>query len=72
MKYLRRCLAIAACLCLGTLGAHAQSGSVPRIGWISLAGPDDAETSPFFEAFRQGLRELGYVEGRNLIIEARR
>jgi putative ABC transport system substrate-binding protein len=71
MRSLRLCLAIAACLFLGALGAHAQSGSVPRIGWISLAGPDDAETSPFFEAFRQGLRELGYIEGRNLIIEAR-
>lgn len=71
MRYLRLYVAMAACLCLGTLAAHAQSGSAPRIGWISLAGPDDAETSPFFEAFRQGLRELGYVEGRNLIVEAR-
>ncbi len=71
MRYLRLYVAIAACLCLGTLAAHAQSSSAPRIGWISLAGQDDAETSPFFEAFRQGLRDLGYVEGRNLIVEAR-
>ena len=42
-----------------------------RIGWISLAGPEDADTSPFFEAFRAELRDLGYVEGRNLTIEAR-
>jgi len=27
--------------------------------------------SPFFEAFKQGMRDLGYVEGQNLIIEYR-
>jgi putative ABC transport system substrate-binding protein len=40
-----------------------------RIGWISL-GKSDAP-SPFLEAFRQGLKERGYVEGRNVAIEAR-
>jgi putative ABC transport system substrate-binding protein len=39
-----------------------------RVGWISL---DRADGSPFFEAFRSGLRDLGWVEGRNLDIEAR-
>jgi len=39
-----------------------------RVGYLdagSLAG------TPFFEAFRLGLRELGWVEGRNLVVEAR-
>jgi putative tryptophan/tyrosine transport system substrate-binding protein len=39
-----------------------------RIGWLSLFG--DAQ-SPIVKAFRQGLRELGYVEGQNLLIEYR-
>ena len=39
---------------------------VPRIGSLSLP-PEDART----EAFRQGMRELGYVEGRNVVTEYR-
>ena len=39
-----------------------------RVGWLS---GDKSGNSPFFDAFRAGLRELGYVEGRNLVIEAR-
>lgn len=40
-----------------------------RVGWIS--SDSAADGSPFFEAFRQRLNELGYVEGRNLTIVAR-
>lgn len=56
----------------GTLGtlpqAFAQQPAPFRVGWISL---DQADGSPFFEPFRAGLRDLGWVEGRNLSIEAR-
>ena len=44
-----------------------QAAKVYRIGFVSPASPN-IETS---RAFRQGIRELGYVEGRNVIIEAR-
>jgi putative ABC transport system substrate-binding protein len=44
-----------------------QAGKVHRIGFLSLQSGLTSTT----EAFRQGLRELGYVEGRNLIIEYR-
>ena len=60
-------------LCLTTLAAplaaEAQpAAKVPRIGY--LAG--SLATSPHLrEAFRQGLRDLGYVEGRNVVIEYR-
>jgi putative ABC transport system substrate-binding protein len=43
-----------------------QPKKVPRIGFAS-GGPGEAS----FEAFRQGLRELGYVEGQNIFIEHR-
>ena len=38
---------------------------MPRIGWLSIGN------SPIEEAFRQGLRDLGYVEGQNLLVEYR-
>lgn len=47
----------------------AQKTRVFRVGWISLGSP--TVPSPFLSAFRQGLRERGYVEGRNVVIEAR-
>jgi putative ABC transport system substrate-binding protein len=50
--------------------AHAQQpGKVPRIGYLSASSPSSQQTR--FEAFRQGLRELGYVEGKNIVIELR-
>jgi putative tryptophan/tyrosine transport system substrate-binding protein len=45
-----------------------QAAKVPRIGYLLAAG--SAETARR-DAFRQGLRELGYVEGKNIIIEWR-
>ena len=41
----------------------AQQGRVFRIGGLSN---DRAESSAFFDAFHGGMRDLGYVEGRNL------
>src|SRR4030095_10979836 len=44
-------------------------GRIPRIGF--LAAGSSAVPSPSWEAFRQGLRDLGYVEGKNILIEVR-
>ena len=45
-----------------------QAAKVPRIGYLAL----NPGTSPHLrEAFLQGLRDLGYVEGRNVVIEYR-
>jgi len=53
---------------LRPFAARAQS-HVPRIGILwSVPRP---VIEPFHDAFRQGLRELGYVEGRTIVIEAR-
>jgi putative ABC transport system substrate-binding protein len=49
--------------------AEAQPNKVPRIGWLSAAPL--FSSADRMEAFRKGLRELGYVEGKNIIIEWR-
>ncbi len=46
-----------------------QPKKVPRIGFLTSTSP--SATSARVEAFRQGLRELGYVEGKNIVIEYR-
>src|SRR5215467_14423545 len=52
-----------------SLPALAQQQKVPRIGFL---GATSASTiSARIEAFRQGLRELGYVDGENIFIEYR-
>jgi putative tryptophan/tyrosine transport system substrate-binding protein len=51
-------------------GADAQSpAKVPRIGMLSTGSP--ATTSAFFAPFLQALRELGWVEGQNVVVEYR-
>ena len=63
-------LAVVACMLLLALASNAQAQQpkkIPRIGYLTLlAGPSDRDA-----AFRQGLRDLGYVEGQNIIIEYR-
>ena len=55
---------------LAPLSSEAQQAKkVPRIGFLGGASP--AALSARTEAFRQGLRELGYVEGKNIVIEYR-
>jgi putative ABC transport system substrate-binding protein len=47
--------------------AAQQAAKVPRIGYLH----PNLAASPHLEAFRQGLRDFGYVEGRNVVIEYR-
>ena len=46
-----------------------QSAKIPRIGFLSASSL--APAAARIEAFRQGLRQLGYVEGKNIVIEFR-
>ena len=47
----------------------AQPKDLPQIGYLSASSASAA--SPRTEAFRRGLRELGYVEGKNVVLEFR-
>ena len=62
--------AIALTFAFGGVVAQAQpSSKVPRIGYLTIASA--ASQAVRTEAFRNGLRELGYVEGNNIVIESR-
>jgi putative ABC transport system substrate-binding protein len=49
------------------LATRAQQTKFTRIGFFRQAGPDDKQ----FDAFRDGLRAAGYIEGQNIVIEQR-
>jgi putative ABC transport system substrate-binding protein len=49
-----------------------QAKNIPRIGFVSgRVSPTPANPDPSAEAFRKGLRDLGYSEGKNILIEFR-
>jgi putative ABC transport system substrate-binding protein len=51
------------------LAARAQQPAMPVVGFIDPSSPD--KYAPFLAAFREGLREVGFVEGRNVAVELR-
>jgi putative ABC transport system substrate-binding protein len=53
----------------GAVATAQQPTKIPGIGYLSPTSPSVSPTR--IEAFRQGLRELGYVEGKNIVIEYR-
>jgi ABC-type uncharacterized transport system substrate-binding protein len=61
-------LGIALAMCGAVVEAQ-QPKKVPRIGF--LLAPSRSAISESVDAFQQGLRELGYVEGQNIVIEYR-
>jgi len=51
------------------LVGHAQMAKVPRVGWLSPGS--GASDQNFFVSFRDGLQQLGWVVGKNIVIEPR-
>ena len=69
LRALALIMPLVAVLCAAPLAAEAQPpAKVHRIGWLMLGA---AAPSPFRDAFLQELRRLGYVEGQNLVLEAK-
>ncbi len=52
-------------------GRTQQAPKVARIGYLITGSLESPETRKGFDAFRQGLNELGYIEGQNIVIEYR-
>ena len=63
------CIGLAALLVVPErVSAQQAPAKIPRVGILASG---DNERAPMFDAFRAGLRDLGYVEGRNIILEFR-
>jgi putative ABC transport system substrate-binding protein len=63
-------LTLCVCLLATPASPEAQRASgIARVGWLEVCGPGPKR--PNFETFRAHLAELGYVEGKNLVIEQR-
>jgi putative ABC transport system substrate-binding protein len=73
MKTKLFCLAVGATLCAFSARVEAQQAAtqVPRIGFLTNASASDPAAALRFDSFRQGLRDLGYVEGKTIVIESR-
>ena len=54
---------------MGPLTARAQQSGVPVVGFLSTRSPDEAAIHT--NAFRRGLEEMGYAEGRGISVEYR-
>jgi putative ABC transport system substrate-binding protein len=66
----KRIFGFALCALLFALSVSAQAqphAKIPRVGLLITAS--SAPTATFVAAFRQGLRDLGYIEGKNIILE---
>jgi putative ABC transport system substrate-binding protein len=73
---LRRRLTVAVTLALALLGCLSsveaqQAGKVARVGFLYFGSREPGPGAARYAAFLEGLRELGYVEGKDLIVEAR-
>lgn len=68
MRRRRFCRGLAAISAAVALPLRAQVGRIFRVAWVSVERKNSP--APNFEAFRAGMRDLGYIEGRNLLIDA--
>jgi putative tryptophan/tyrosine transport system substrate-binding protein len=64
------CTLCALLFALYAIGEAQQPGKIPRIGYLSGSG-DSSNPGPYVEALRQGLRDLGHIDGKNIAIEFR-
>jgi putative tryptophan/tyrosine transport system substrate-binding protein len=74
-QFLRGSLAVAGLSLLSgcgiPFGPSARRGELYRVGCLQSSTPPSTGGEPTLEAFRQGLREHGYIEGRQVVLEVR-
>jgi putative tryptophan/tyrosine transport system substrate-binding protein len=70
MTKILTCLLLTLLLLTVSIVDAQQPKKVPRIGYLSGRG-DPSTPDPLADAFRQGLRDLGYIEGKNILVEYR-
>ena len=68
-KWLWRIAVVVTFAMWGVVAQAQQPTTIPRIGFLITSSP--SVIAPRMDAFRQGLRALGYVEGKNIVIEPR-
>src|SRR5437667_5035462 len=69
MRQIAAVLVFLVAFCSGSLFSDAQQSTAPLVGW--LAGGSPPAFQHLAEAFRQGMRERGYIDGQNFILEIR-
>jgi putative ABC transport system substrate-binding protein len=69
MKNLCSIFLVTAVVVVAAVAEAQQPTRIPRIGFLITSSP--SAIAPRMDAFQHGLRELGYVEGKNLVIERR-
>jgi putative ABC transport system substrate-binding protein len=60
----------AAFVICGNVATAQQPPRMPRIGYVSVSG-DPQNPGQYVQAFRQGLQDLGYIEGKNILVDYR-
>ena len=60
---------MAGLLLAAALAAGAKA--TPKVGYLSIGSASDPRRAALLEAFKQGLRDLGYVDGKNILLEVR-
>jgi putative ABC transport system substrate-binding protein len=70
LKWVRITAIVVTVAMCGAVVEAQQVPKIPRIGYISGTG-SAADPGPYVEALRQALRDLGYIEGKNFVIEFR-
>jgi putative ABC transport system substrate-binding protein len=63
-------LLVVVLLAVAAIAEAQQPKKVPRIGYVSTTG-NASNQGPYVEALRQGLQDLGHIDGKNIVIEYR-
>ena len=72
MRLIGLAVVLAIGLTLAPFAAEAQQRAIARVGYFGVSSPSMSTASiAQFSAFREGLRELGWLEGQNVLIETR-